>query len=161
MRQMILGIDPGVSGAVAFSLSTVEGVHTLAGIDAVKMPDSPEGIFDLLKRLMGGLDDTEFICFCEKTGTYRPGNSAPSAVKFARHCGHIDMALIAVDIKTHFITPYGWMKKVVPDCPKNKSKTDRKRHIKERMQVLYPDLKVTLATADALGILTYGLHPEW
>ena len=38
------------------------------------------------------------------------------------------------------------------------AKKERKNNVKDMMQRLYPSCKVTLATADALGILTWKLQ---
>ena len=103
-----------------------------------------------------------------------PGNSGPAAAKFARHCGHIEMALIALDIPSDpSVLPSKWQtffigKPNYPKIPKEiqgkarkqilaKRKTERKNKIKAKAQALYPHLKITLATSDALGILTWGM----
>lgn len=145
---MKIGIDPGVSGGIAFS----DYPYTKL-VQAMKMPETPKDIYDFLQSLA---HEDGAVCVCEKVGTYRPGNSATAAVKFARHCGQLDMALLALGISTTYITPHGWMKEVVKTVPKEKK--ERKNRIKELMQQQYPHLKVTLATADALGILTYAMQ---
>ena len=117
------------------------------------MPDSPEGLLLLLKALTADCDKVH--CFNEKVGMHRMGNSASSSVTFARHCGQLDMALIAMDIDTTLVHPRVWMKKVFGKVPKDKG--DRKRFIRDRMQEDYPDLRATLWSADALAILKYGL----
>lgn len=151
MRNVLIGIDPGVSGGIAVATSNLAPLT----VDAVKMPDTPKGILDMLDSLRTGCDSVS--CVCEKVGTYRPGNSAISACKFARHCGGLEMALIALQIPTIYVTPHKWMK-TLGSMPKEKS--ERKRFIKNLMEQQYPHLKVTLATADALGILTYGIRNQ-
>jgi Holliday junction resolvasome RuvABC endonuclease subunit len=150
MNDIVIGIDPGLGGGLAFSLAPYSNLHA----DAVKMPDTPKGIYDLLQSLVK--DRVSPICYCEQVGTYRPGNSAVSACKFAKHTGILEMALIALQIPSFYVTPNKWMTSVLGTVPKEKP--ERKKFIKNRMEQQYPQLKVTLLTADALGILTYGIN---
>jgi hypothetical protein len=94
----------------------------------------------------------------EKVGKHRLGNSAQSSAVFAKHVGHLEALLVAWELPTAEITATSWMTDVVPGRPKGVESQQvraRKNHIKDQMQRRYPDQKVTLATADALGILTY------
>ncbi|OGS40508.1 MAG: hypothetical protein A3K77_00755 [Euryarchaeota archaeon RBG_13_31_8] len=141
--MLILAIDPGMNGGIAWTLNNE--------VQAIKMPESPMDIYKRIKNIRN--DQT--VCFLENVGGYVPGNSATAAVKFARHIGNIEMALLALNISTRIVTPVKWMK-CLGALPKNKK--ERKNKIKEKMQQLYPQLKITLATSDALGILTYGIN---
>ena len=157
-----IAIDPGLSGAIAWE-------HN-GDVSVQKMPDTPTGIFECLKWMSGiGKFSGTMECQVERVGGYMPGNSGPAAVTFARHCGHIDMALIALGIPTLTpVSPAVWQKAVCGALPKAeakadkrakaKAKQDRKNAIKDLMQRRYPHLKVTLNTADALGILTYMME---
>ena len=157
---MLIAIDPGLSGAIA---CMVDGkVH------AYKMPDTPKDIFLLILSMK--TDDA--FCWIEQVGAYMPGNSGPAAVKFARHCGHLDMALLSAGIPYDTVLPRKWEHWLIgapnyPPIPDDisdkeqerilaKRKQERKNKIKIKVQGLYPDLKVTLKTADALGILTWS-----
>jgi len=157
---MRIAIDPGANGAIACE---VDGkVH------AFKMPDTPKDILLLLLSLKA--DDA--FCWVEQVGKYMPGNSGVAAVKFARHCGHLDMALLAAGIPHDTVLPAKWEHWLIgkpnyEKIPKEisekersrilaKRKTERKNKIKAKVQGLYPDIKVILVTADALGILTWG-----
>jgi Holliday junction resolvasome RuvABC endonuclease subunit len=148
--KIIIGVDPGLSGGLAVK-------HPDSPAVAYKMPDTPKGIYELLKALKETYAG-ELTSVVERVGFYRPGNSAVSACKFARHCGSLEMALLALNIPIFYVVPNKWMKDTVGECPKEKG--DRKRYIKERMEQMYPHIKVTLDTADALGILTYGLKNQ-
>jgi len=140
----VIAIDPGEDGAIVI-------LRANGSVEACKMPDTPKEIFDILiKNSLYGAH-----CIIEKVGGYVPGNSSTAAVKFARHMGHLDMALIAACIPTEQVAPTVWQKRL---GALSKDKAERKRQIKDMMQRRYPDLKVTLINADALGILTamYG-----
>ena len=103
-------------------------------------------------------NDSRYLkVYIEKVGTYVPGNSGPAAAKFARHCGHIEALLYAFQLDAIEVTANKWMKGI-GTWPKDKAQ--RKRAIKEAMQKRYARCKVTLATSDALGILTYALQQE-
>ena len=165
--SLIIAIDPGITGGVAYRFPGI--------LSAVNMPSTPKDILDLLKRIVG-YDNEKIICYLERVGTYMPGNSGPSAATFARHCGNLEMALWALNIPYHEVLPNKWMtafigKQDYPKIPKetskktkasilSKRKTERKNKIKAKCQALYPHLKVTLKTADALGILSYALMQE-
>jgi hypothetical protein len=145
--KTLIAIDPGASGGIA-----LRDPH--GAVEVHKMPGTPRDILDLLDDLT--IQDAKMAdlqAVVENVGGYRPGNSAPSAVKFARHCGHLDMALIASEIPHERVAPSVWMWAVLKTVPSDK--TERKNAIKMEMQRLYPKIKVTLWSADALGMLTY------
>lgn len=155
--KMIVGIDPGINGGIAYEFN--------GEIVAKKMPKTKENIyaeFAAISLMADGYENAIF--YLEKVGGYMPGNSGPAAVRFARHCGHIEMALIALKVKYIEVSPQKWMNYFIgkPNYPDGlttyKKKTLRKNIIKKRAQAIYPHLKVTLALSDALGILNYGIH---
>jgi len=162
---MLIAIDPGQNGGIAWT--TDGGVTKCAD-----MPDTPKDIFDLLQDITDGCQGAG--CYLEQVGTYMPGNSGPAAVKFARHCGHLDMALLALGISHSSILPAKWEhwfigKPAYPKIPKEthaaerrrllaERKRERKTRIKAKAQALFPGVKVTLKTADALGMLAYAME---
>lgn len=147
-NRILVAIDPGKSGGVA--VRDIEG-----GVHTIKMPETPQEILDMLQSISGG---HPVFVLMEKVGQHRAGNSAHSSVTFSRHVGHLEMALLASALPHSTIVATSWMNSVAPQRPKGvDSATVRKRknHIKDLMQRRYPKSKVTLATADALGILTH------
>lgn len=143
-----MAIDPGASGGIAYR-------STAGTVFAMKMMDTPRDIYDSLKFLAV---DKYAHCFLENVGGHRPGNSATASVKFSRHVGHLEMALLALEIPVTKVAPNKWMRTLVPNLPKGK--TERKNAIKSKVQERYPHLIVTLATADALGMLAYAIDCE-
>ena len=123
------------------------------------MPDGMTDLVDRLRKLRAlrispvRLASRKVII--EKVGNYMPGNSGPSAAKFARHCGHIECACYCLGFSTEQVAPQKWMK-ALGTMPKDKAQ--RKRHIKELMARKHPHLIVTLVNADALGIMEWGEH---
>lgn len=158
---IMLAIDPGLSGGMAWEKDDKVYIES--------MPKTPKDIFELLENISGSFHTIK--CYIEKAGTYVSGNSGPAAAKFARHCGMLEGFLIALGISYQEILPSVWQQNFIgkpnyPKIPKEiqgnarkrvlaQRKKERKNKIKIRAQALYPDLKITLATSDALGILSY------
>lgn len=134
----IIAIDPGMNGGIVMDYS------------AVKMPPTMTGIFDLLKER----SSSRTYAVIEKVGSYVPGNSGPSAVKFARHNGHLEMALYALGIPTTFVLPTVWMRGI--GVPTKLSEKDRKNWIKDFVKKTYPFLNVTLWNADAYAMFIWA-----
>ncbi len=151
--MLLIAIDPGASGGIAV-VSTTDNRPVV-----MKMPETPKDIFDLFfgLNIVNGLPRLEIKAIVEKVGMHRQGNNASASCKFARHCGHIEMALIALGIPFEEVTPQKWMKSlgVMP-----KEKQARKNHIKDIVQRRYPSIKATLWNADALGILIHQLEKK-
>jgi hypothetical protein len=141
----LLAIDPGASGAIASR--TVGGA-----IITENMPDTLGDLYDFLQSFKVGQPNT--VCICEKVGFHVQGNNAVASCKFARHNGHLEMALYALSIPTVYVAPAKWMGVVCGSLPKDKAL--RKRAIKAQMQLKFPSLSVTLKNADALGLMVYG-----
>ena len=135
-----IAIDPGETGGLAFQDENNR-------FWVCKMPSTVHDLADLLSEYEVN------TVIVEKVGGYMPGNSGPAAVKFARHCGEIDGVLAAMKIPHKFVLPSKWMNEFIGKPPKDKTK--RKKKIKTKCQQLFPNLKITLAVSDALGILCY------
>ena len=153
---MLLAIDPGASGGIA---CLYESVGMLDGhTEVFPMPVGMTAQVDLLRSLTQDRPPGSVRCFMENVGGYRPGNSGPAACTFARHVGNLEAALYCLGIPVHTVAPGVWMRATCAGLPKDKP--ERKKRIKEIMSREYPQLKVTLKTADALGILRYALRPQ-
>lgn len=164
MDRMMVAIDPGLNGGIAWQFD--------GKVNAVKMPET---LGDIHTKLVD-LATYGPKCVIEKVGDYMPGNSGPAAVKFARHCGHLEMGLYAAGISTLKVAPSTWQHWLIgkpnyPKIPKEINakersrilahrKTERKNKIKDAVQRRFPELKVTLATSDALGILLWALNQK-
>jgi len=142
--MITIGIDQGASGGIAYMLN--------GRMNCFNMPGTIEDILEQLKRIHALGQCRAFI---EKVGYHRAGNNASASCKFARHCGHIEAILLALEIPTYVVNPKTWQK-TLGTLPKDKG--DRKREIKAIMQQRYPHLKVTLLTADAVAICEWGIN---
>lgn len=141
----VLAIDPGANGGLAWI--DRDGI-----VQAERMPDGMTAQLDRIGSLR--YDDGATTAVLEKVGFHREGNSASASAKFARHCGHLEAALYCARYSTEEVAPGVWQRSMGA-LPKDKA--ERKRAIREAMQRRYPHLKVTLATADALGIMTWAM----
>lgn len=148
---MIIAIDPGASGGIAWYESLDIGNKPCA----IKMTDT---IGDL-KTALQNLRPVKMV-FLENVRGAMPGNGVASAAKFAEHIGEIKGLLCGLDIPMDKVSPQTWQKYLgVPaDLHGKENSRARKNWIKARMQERYPNLKITLATSDALGILTWALQ---
>jgi hypothetical protein len=146
MTETIIAVDPGMSGGVAV-------LYPDGKVAAEDMPSTMADVWVLFDNLAfnGNLPIRAVL---ENAGGYMPGNSGPASAKFARHCGNVEMALFAAHIPTETVAPGVWMRGI--GVPKLKDKKDRKNWIKDYVQRRFPALKVTLKTADALGILVWA-----
>jgi len=144
----LLAIDPGASGGYAWR--DAGGI-----VHAAALPDGMTAHVDALRTLAAGMPGLTAVV--ERAGWWMPGDHPNSACKFARHCGHLEAALYALGVPFRDVPPPVWMK-TLGTLPKVKA--DRKRAIKELMARRHPHLTVTLATADALGILEWATARE-
>jgi len=146
MRRL-LAIDPGASGGIAWT--DEDGC-----VRAEPMPDRMTALADRISELKYERGTLE-LAVVEKVGFHVKGNAASASAKFARHVGHVEMALYMTGTPTEQVAPGVWMRHL-GTLPKDKG--DRKRAIRDEMQRRHPHLKVTLKTADALGILSWAMR---
>ena len=142
----ILCIDPGASGGLAI-------FDTYNDVAAWSMPEGMTAQIDAIRA--ASAENPNLTAVIEKVGFHRPGNSAVSTAKFARHCGHLEAALYSVGVPFEEVAPRVWMK-ALGALPADK--TARKNAIKEQVARRFPHLAVTLKTADALGMLVWAMQ---
>jgi len=142
----ILCIDPGASGGLAI-------FDTYNDVAAWSMPEGMTAQIDAIRA--ASAENPNLTAVIEKVGFHRPGNSAVSTAKFARHCGHLEAALYSVGVPFEEVAPGVWMR-ALGALPADK--TARKNAIKEQVARRFPHLDVTLKTADALGMLVWAMQ---
>tara|TARA_R100001132_G_C3238246_1_gene70052 strand:- start:56 stop:541 length:486 start_codon:yes stop_codon:yes gene_type:complete len=144
MNKIIIGIDPGKSGAVALWNEGIDKV--------IKCPSN----VDDMSNIMHSIVNTGTIAYIERVHAF-PTDGRSSAFKFGVNYGQWLGILATLNIETVLVTPQKWMKywkdKFNIKLPKNKQ--ERKRKLKE-MATQYTDKKVTLYNADAILIAVYG-----
>lgn len=135
-----IGIDPGQSGGIA-----VIGPDGVAA--AYKMPDTERDVFDLLREIAGWYGNNP-VAVIESVHAM-PKQGVTSSFTFGKGYGGLRMALIGLTIPFSDVTPQKWQKAI--GCLTRGDKNVSKR----KAQELFPALKITHATADAL------LLAEW
>jgi len=148
-----IGIDPGgSSGAIA--IIRVEGC-TIEEHEHIEF--SKATLLEWLQILEDehALEDEGATAIVENVHSM-PGQGVSSAMKFGVNLGHIEMALTAARIPFEKVTPQKWMKFYGMKKDKNETKTEWKKRLREKLQQLMPDLKVTNNNADAYLIAYYN-----
>lgn len=146
-NKIYIGIDPGKNGGIAV-LNTDGSVR-----EVTAMPQTPRDIIDFLTAYKEGSR-----CVLEDVGHGMPGQSSKATATFARHNGHLEAALLALQIPTEKVTPQKWIKAYQLRKKKEQDKNDWKNTLKAKAQSIFPQLgkKVTLKTCDALLIAEYA-----
>tara|TARA_Y100000034_G_scaffold95641_1_gene116246 strand:- start:294 stop:776 length:483 start_codon:yes stop_codon:yes gene_type:complete len=145
-RKEYIGIDPGVGGGIAIAWGQ-DNIHQY------KMPPTEREICDVFNGSM--CDLVYSVAVIEKVHSM-PKQGVASTFKFGMNYGFLRGCLIAAGIPFEEVTPRAWQKALgIPPKKKTESNTEWKNRLKGMAQQLFPQLKVTLATADALLIATY------
>ena len=165
----ILAIDPGKSGGVAW-------LDWTGTTYARPLPRAASPMLDLLRLTVA--EAAPRIALLEDVGYHRSGNAASASATLARNVGQIEAALDCCGVSIYWVPPKTWRAGVpfagIPRRPRGvahltgaerRKKVQahqrlQKRLIKELMVRQYPGVKVTLATADALAILHWGVHSD-
>lgn len=153
MNEKTITIDPGASGGIA--------IHSTFGTHCLAMPET-EG--DLVNELRYAISD----CDCARAvveevngfiGKAQPGSAM---FKFGRNFGFILGCLQTLGYRIELVRPQKWQKALGLGTSTGMTKTEWKNKLKQRAQQLYPGIKVTLQTADALLLLEYakGQHHD-
>jgi Holliday junction resolvasome RuvABC endonuclease subunit len=149
MMPCIIGIDPGTNGGIAWITDGKPCVE--------KMPDTLQDLWELLQDIRAaaspplGVGETNAMAYIEQVHS-SPQMGVKSAFTFGNGFGHLEMALTAAGIPFTRVRPQVWQKELGCMTKGNKNISKRKA------QELFPSMKVTHATADALLIATYGIR---
>ena len=146
MRPLLLGIDPGQSGGIA-------ELWPDGKIDAFPM-FADDALRDYFQCIAENKDVVP-VCYMELVqgfiGKAQPGSSM---FKFGNGYGFLRGLLSANRIRTVLVRPQEWQKGI-PGAQGLKG-PERKRALRDQAARLFPNSRVTLATADALLIANFG-----
>lgn len=144
--MITIGIDPGKSGAIAWT-----DEHGRVCVE--KMPETLADLWDLIHSLNFNVDSEKYTnhikAYIEQVHSM-PGQGVSSSFKFGNGFGHLEMALTAAGIPFERVPPQKWQKSM--GCMTKGDKNVSKR----RAQELFPAIKCTHAVSDALLICEYG-----
>ena len=143
--MLIIGVDPGASGAAAWYCNGVHHAHPFKDLTEVEILEMFEGV------------GRNSFAYLERVHSM-PGQGVASTFKFGMNYGMLRMALIAASIGFETVTPTTWQRKL--SCL---SKGDKKV-TRAKAQELFPEVNITgrgvkaptHAVADALLIAEYG-----
>jgi hypothetical protein len=143
--MIVMGIDPGASGAAALYISgcSVE-------VFRFKNKSWPE-VVSAFHHFNAWKIDYTFI----EAVAAMPKDGAHNAFTFGENTGIVKGILHCLDIRFNEVHSQKWQRHFGLGA-KFISKTARKNAQKEKAQKLFPQLKVTLDTADCLLITKYG-----
>jgi len=155
--MIYIGIDPGKNGAIAWISDGKPCVE--------KMPETLKDLWEIIESFAfsdcGAMRVKYSNCDCKayiENVTPMPSfgdgprrsMGATSAFAFGRGVGNLEMALTAAGIPFERVTPLKWQ--TTMGCRTGGDKNVSKR----KAQELFPSMKITHATADALLIAEYG-----
>ena len=145
-----LAIDPGALGGFAWQLSDSD----LAQAKSMMKDNRENAVFVRSFNLASKIPKVIIEDVPKFAGTNRPGSKM---FPLGFNCGLIEGASLACLMTVIKIRPHEWQKHFNiggrSDC---EGPQDWKRRLKEHAQMLFPHLKVTLKTADALLLLAYA-----
>jgi hypothetical protein len=145
MSQAYLAIDPGVSGGMAYM--SCEGLINL------RKYTTESEMLDMAENI-----DRKTIVIVEDVPVFVSGQTSnASSFKLGYNFGYHVGVFRAFRMPVHLIKPKTWQMGLRGLKPKM-GYTARKRMLRDIASRLYPEQKVTHATADALLILDYWLR---
>lgn len=147
--KSVIGVDPGASGGFACWRDD-------ESFAAFAMPKTEGDQIQLIRELIA---PGETIAFMEQVGGYAGKGQPGSAMfSFGRNFGFVLGVLQALGVRVELVRPQKWQKPLglgtASGCA---SRTEWKNRLKACAQRLYPALRPTLSTADAILILDFGL----
>ena len=152
--KVFIAIDPGVSGGIAVEMFGATVCHA--------MPATQGDVLELIRDLKRAADVECALCECvlEEVGGFA-GKAQPGSAmfKFGEGYGFLKGVVQALGIKLVLVRPQVWQKSFnLGTASRCASKSEWKNKLKAEAQRRFPQLPVTLATADALLILEWSLR---
>lgn len=152
--RWFLGCDPGLKGGLALA-----NEHGQA--EAWEMPPTAYEVQELLGEILGrdGVRGHDGRAYVEDVHAF-PGQGVVSAFAFGRQAERIQSALVFLRVSHELVSPTRWLGGLGLRKRKGEAKTAWKRRLCARAQELFPGVRVTLATADALLIAEWARRRE-
>ena len=154
LQRHYIGIDPGKSGGIAWSSPNGDRSAPLPAT----LGDFREQVFNIL-RVQGFFHAiSETVCYLESPPKFVKAIPGSAVFVMAQSFGRIEGVLAAFKVPTVTVTPQAWQKAHGLGTRGDMTTTQWKNKLKARAQSLYPEERVTLATADALLIFNAASH---
>lgn len=147
--KTVLAVDPGATGGIACWRDDEP-------IQAFAMPETEGDQIELIRKLVA---EGEAIAFVEKVGGFiGKGQPGSAMFKFGRNYGFILGVLQTLGVRVELVRPHAWQKPLglgtASGCG---TRSEWKNKLKACAQRLYPKLRPTLLTSDAILILDHAL----
>jgi len=128
--MIVIGIDPGLSGAIAF-YDTVEGAVEIADMPTVEISRNGKNKREVSAVLLSNILTRHKVeaAFLERVNAMA-GQGVTSVFSIGRSSGMVEGILAAYDIPTTLVTPQAWQKAVGQRAGKDGSR--------ERAMQLFP-----------------------
>lgn len=109
---MILAVDPGASGALAF-LDLAAGKLEILDMPTVEVKRGAKNKTEISPQMLAALirGCSPTVAVLERVGAM-PGQGTASMFQFGRGVGMIEGVLAALQIPTEYVTPQAWQKAV-------------------------------------------------
>lgn len=109
---MILAIDPGASGALAF-FNVAAGTLDIIDMPTVEVKRNNKNKREISPQMLAALilGRGPTVAVLERVGA-RPGEASSFAYQFGRGVGMVEGVLAALHIPTEYVTPQAWQKAV-------------------------------------------------
>ena len=140
-----IGIDPGKSGGITM-------IHG-KDVKTYKCPQKTEDMAILFTLLVGDTSSYDVKLLMERVWA-RPNNAVRSAFAYGVNYGQWMGIVACHEVPLQTCLPTDWIRYY--ECSKELEYQERKRWLKEKAQSLYPNLNVTLMTADSILIADYA-----
>jgi crossover junction endodeoxyribonuclease RuvC len=154
VMRTILAIDPGLSGGVA--------IMRFGKTECWAMPKTQGDLFTLVRdmKTAAATEAGELVCVLEQVGGFA-GKAQPGSAmfRFGEHFGFVKGVIQALEIRLVMVRPQVWQRGfglgTASGCA---SRTEWKNKLKAEAQRRFPQLNVTLKTADALLLLEHAMR---
>jgi hypothetical protein len=149
--KTIIAIDPGVSGGIA--------VESFGKTFCHAMPATQGDLLGLIRDLKSAADveGAETVCVLEEVNGF-VGKAQPGSAmfKFGEGYGFLKGVVQALGIRLVLVRPQVWQRVFgLGTASRCASKSEWKNKLKGEAQRRFPELTVTLQTADALLLLDW------
>lgn len=155
MATTFIGLDPGRSGGIA-CLYAHHDTPLVQKLDGQTEAD----IAGLLRELGGR---TPVFAYIEQVSPNRNQSTGGGRAQgssgmftFGRSYGFLRGCLVALKIPFEEVRPQKWLPEMGLRGIKDESTTDKKNRHKQKAQQLFPSVKLTHATSDAILLAEYG-----
>jgi crossover junction endodeoxyribonuclease RuvC len=154
--KTIIAIDPGLSGGLA--------VARFGKTECYPMPETQGDLIGLLREIKATHDlecvpkTGEVVCVLEEVNGFA-GKAQPGSAmfRFGENFGFIKGVVQALGMKLVLVRPQVWQSAFsLGTASRCASKSEWKNKLKAEAQRRFPNLKVTLKTADALLLREYA-----